>query len=176
MYKGVDCRMSPHSALSMIEEIGGQDAVKVVQVLNSKKDITDEQIAEITGLKLNMVRKVLYKLNESQIATYRRERDSETGWFVYFWFLRQEKLENLIKGRQKAVLRVLKQRFDFERQNDFYTCEKKCQKLVFNEAFEVGFTCPKCNSLLVQIDNGTLIKVLERKISQLSKVIKDFEE
>ena len=175
MYKGVEFVMSPYNALSMIEEIGGQNAVKVFQVLNSNKDITDEQIAEITGLKLNMVRKVLYKLNESQLATYRRGRDPETGWFVYFWFLRQEKLEILIQGRQKAVLKVLQQRFDFESQNDFYTCENKCQKFVFNEAFEVGFTCPLCGSLLVQIDNGRLLKVLERKIAQLSKVIKDFE-
>ena len=165
--------MSSHSALSMIEEIGGQNAVKIFQVLTSKKEITDEQIAELTDLKLNMVRKVLYKLNERQIATYRRERDPETGWFVYFWFLRQEKLDMLIQRRQQAVLKVLQQRFDFESQNDFYTCEKKCQKSVFNEAFEGGFTCSKCGSLLTQVDNGTLLKVLKGKITELSKVIQD---
>jgi len=159
----------------MIEEIGGQNAVKVFQILSSNKDITDEQIAEIAGLKMNMVRKVLYKLNESQLAAYRRGRDPETGWFVYLWFLHQEKLEILIQRRQKAVLRVLQQRFDFESQNAFYMCENKCQQFVFQDAFEVSFTCPTCGSLLVQIDNGKLLKALEGKIAQLSKIIKDFE-
>lgn len=162
--------VSPN-VLSMIEEVGGQDAIMIFQVLTSKKDITDEQIAEITGLKLNIIRKTLYKFNESQVATYRRERDPETGWFVYYWTFRQEGLLTLIQQRQKAVLNVLQQRYDFESQNATYSCETRCQQLLFNDAFESGFMCPTCGSLLIQIDNGELINVLQNKISQLTQVL-----
>lgn len=167
--------MSPHNALSIVEKIGGQEAVTIFQVLTSKKTITDEQIAQCTGLRMNIIRKALYKLNESQIISSHRERDPQTGWFVYFWFIRQTGLTSLIQNRQKEILRVLQQRFDFETQDNFYTCKNTCQKLVFSEAFEVGFMCPACNSLLDQIDNKILITFLKGKIIQLSKAIKTFE-
>ena len=155
----------------MIEEVGGQDAITIFQVLISKKDITDEQIAEITELKLNTIRKTLYKFNESHVATYRRERDPDTGWFVYYWTFRQEGLITLIQQRQKAVLNVLQQRYDFESQNAMYSCETRCQQLLFNEAFESSFMCPTCSSLLIQIENGEILNVLESKISQLTEVL-----
>ncbi len=155
----------------MIEEVGGQNAIAIFQVLISKKDITDEQIAEITELKLNKIRKTLYKFNESHVATYRRERDPDTGWFVYYWTFRQEGLITLIQQRQKAVLNVLQQRYDFESQNAMYTCDMRCQQLLFNEAFEASFMCPTCGTLLIQIENGDLLNVLQSKISQLTEVI-----
>lgn len=167
--------MTPQSVLRMIEELDGQNAIKIVQILNSNKNITDERIAELADLKLNKVRKVLYKLKEQQIATCWRERDSKTGWFVYFWSFRQEKLNIFIYERQKAVLRVLKQYFDYVNQNDRYTCENKCQKFVFDDAFNLGFSCPICGSLLVQFDSKKQLKILKRKIHQLSNLIKDFE-
>ena len=163
--------MVSQNVLSMIEEVGGQDAITICQVLTTKKDITDEQIAEITELKLNKIRKILYKFNESQIATYRRERDPETGWFVYYWTFRQEGMITLVQQRQKAVLNVLQQRYDFESQNAMYTCETRCQQLLFNEAFETSFMCPTCSSLLVQIENDALLNVLQSKISKLTEVL-----
>lgn len=167
--------MAPLSALSMVEEIGGEDAVHIFHLLTAKKEITDEQISEVTGLKLNMIRKILYKLNEGQIATYRRERDPNTGWFVYFWFLRKEGLEALIQRRQREVLKVLQERLAFESQSDFYTCENQCHKLPFNDSFEIGFQCPTCGLLLTQLDNQELLETLEKKITELSTLIEDME-
>jgi transcription initiation factor TFIIE subunit alpha len=167
--------MSPHSAFSMVEKIVGQEAVTIFKILTTKKTITAEQIVQRTGLRMNIIRKTLYMLNESQIVTCRCERDPQTGWFIYYWFICQEGLTSLIQNRQKEVFRVLQQRYDFESQDNFYTCENMCQKLVFSEAFDVGFKCLACNSLLYQIDNKILITILKGKIIQLSKVIKDFE-
>ena len=44
---------------------------------------TDEAIAEKTEIKLNIVRKILYKLYDMGLATYKRSKDPETQWFTY---------------------------------------------------------------------------------------------
>lgn len=82
--------------------VGGDIAVEVgIELLNSEtKDITDEDITEnikerIEGkrdfepedteiLKLNTVRKTLYKLYSQKLAQFRRIRDKSTGRSKYF--------------------------------------------------------------------------------------------
>lgn len=70
--------------VSIIGEIGGDEAVRVAVALANEEETTDERIAGSTGMRLNAVRKVLYRLHENHLASYRRTRDNNTGWFVYF--------------------------------------------------------------------------------------------
>jgi len=44
-------------------------------ILNGKT--REEEIAEELGIKLNLVRKVLYKLYDAGVATYKRSKDPE---------------------------------------------------------------------------------------------------
>ncbi|UCC21383.1 MAG: transcription factor, partial [Promethearchaeota archaeon] len=84
-----------------------------MELLKSEsKDITDEDITEnikesIEGtdinfepddseiLKLNTVRKTLYKLYSEKIAQFRRIRDKSTGWFIYYWWHEFDLLEEI---------------------------------------------------------------------------------
>lgn len=45
---------------------------------------TDEEIAKKTGIKLNIVRKILYRLYDMGLASYKRSKDPETQWFTYY--------------------------------------------------------------------------------------------
>ena len=56
----------------------------IVEAL-SKGVETDEEIAEKTGIKLNVVRKILYRLYDLGLASYKRSKDPETQWFTYTW-------------------------------------------------------------------------------------------
>ena len=52
----------------------------IIPIINSliNGTDTDEEIAKETGIKLNVVRKILYKLYDLKIANYKRSKDPET--------------------------------------------------------------------------------------------------
>jgi transcription initiation factor TFIIE subunit alpha len=65
---------------------------------------TDEGIAEETGIKLNIVRKILYRLYDLGIASYKRSKDPETQWFTYSWkFEKDEIINHIIKDSENYL-------------------------------------------------------------------------
>ena len=70
-----------------IGELDDSTSTDILSILNGTEEVTDEQLAEKSGMRLNVVRKILYKLYDNRLASYRRVRDKNTGWFVYFWKL-----------------------------------------------------------------------------------------
>ena len=57
---------------------------------------TDEEIAEKTGIRLNLVRKILYKLYDLKLASYKRSKDPETQWFTYSWKFEKDEVVRFI--------------------------------------------------------------------------------
>lgn len=164
--------------------------VDVLNILLKQKEIVDEQIVnilneetedkpqvpspqpdgeilEISRIALKEVRKSLYKLNERSLARYRRVRDKETGYFVYYWSPIWERIRDLIISRRKLSLKKLRQRLDYEQRNLLYVCEAGHSPVTFSDAFEMGFICASCGEELAQKDNQTTIEFLERKIKEL---------
>ncbi|RLE50526.1 MAG: transcription factor E [Candidatus Methanomethylicota archaeon] len=155
---------------AVIQEIAGDEAVAVVEALASLEEALDEQLVDKTGIKLHNVRKVLYRLFEHNIVSYRRVRDKEAGWFKYYWRLNRTSLAILIKMKKRAVLSKLKERLNYEKEHMFFTCSRGCPlRITFEEATELNFTCPKCGGPLQHQDNSKIIRVLERKISEIEQ-------
>lgn len=171
---------------SFLYIIAGEIGIYVgMELLNSEsKDITDEDITvnikqQIEGkdidfepddtevLKLNSVRKTLYKLYSEKLAKFRRIRDKSTGWFIYYWWHEFDLLEEILIEKKKLVDNKLRERLDFEEKNYFFFC-KTCQniniKYNFDEAFELNFKCPDCGSPLEAQDNQKIIEFLKNKI------------
>jgi transcription initiation factor TFIIE subunit alpha len=156
------------------------------ELLNSEsEDITDEDITEnikdrIKGtdidfapddteiLKLNTVRKTLYKLYSEKLAQFRRIRDKSTGWFIYYWWHEFDLIEEILQEKKKIVESKLRERLSFEEENYFFIC-KSCQnsniKFNFDEAFELNFRCPDCGNALEAQDNSKIIEFLKNKIA-----------
>jgi transcription initiation factor TFIIE subunit alpha len=154
--------------VSIIGEIGGDEAVKVAVALSNEEETTDEKIAGTTGMRLNAVRKVLYRLHENHLASYRRTRDNNTGWFVYFWRLNPEKITSLVRERKRLALRKLRERLSFEKEHIFFHCgNEQCQRCTFDEAVELSFQCSTCKQPLQFYGNNGIIDVLEDKIRKL---------
>ena len=171
---------------SFLYIIGGEIAIYVgMELLNSEsKDITDEDITEnikehIEGtdidfepddtetLKLNTVRKTLYKLYSEKLAQFRRIRDKSTGWFIYYWWHEFDLLEEIILEKKKLIERKLRDRLEFEQNNYFFiciNCEDSNVKYNFEEAFELNFRCPECGDSLEAQDNKAIIEFLKSKI------------
>ncbi|RLE52241.1 MAG: transcription factor E [Candidatus Methanomethylicota archaeon] len=155
------------SFIAVIEEIGGEDAVAVALALADTYEMTDEQIAEKTGIKLNSVRKILYTLFDNQLVSYRRIRDKSTGWYVYLWHLNRDNIESLVNLKKQLVLEKLSQRLEYERNHMFFYCPRDGIRMTFEDAVETEFKCPICESPLQPHDNKQIIAFLEKKVKAL---------
>jgi transcription initiation factor TFIIE subunit alpha len=147
---------------------GGEEAVTVVKSLKKLGEATDEIIANDCGIRLNTVRKVLYKLYDHGLVSCTRVRDEKTGWFIFYWRLQPDQLDAFIRSRKKRALDKLKQRLDFERNHTFFICKNDPDvRVTFEEAMETSFKCPKCGKQLDSSDNAELISALETRIERL---------
>ncbi|UCG45634.1 MAG: transcription factor, partial [Candidatus Bathyarchaeota archaeon] len=133
-------------------------------------EITDDEIAGKTEIRLNIVRKILYKLYDYSLVALRRARDQNTGWFIFHWRLQPDQLEGFILNQKRHVLEKLQSRLDYEKNHDFYYCSTPgCNRIPFEDAMELVFQCPNCNRPLNHYENGEIVEVLDKKIQQLRK-------
>ena len=174
--------------------IAGDIAIEVgIELLNSEEeDITDEGITEnikarmkelnpeivfeengVEVLKLNTVRKTLYKLYSGKLAQFRRIRDKSTGWFIYYWWHEFDLFEEILMEKKRTVEVKLRERLKFEENNYFFVC-KNCPdstlKFNFDSAFELNFKCPNCSGPLEAQDNQEMIQFLKEKIVIIEKL------
>ena len=89
--------------------IGGDEYLKVSSSLLKSEDATDEEIASSTGLRINMVRRVLYDLFGKGLISGVRVKVERKGWFVYRWRSRRDEVENFIEGQKKKISERLEQ-------------------------------------------------------------------
>ncbi len=150
--------------------IGGEEAVKVIMALKELGEATDDQLIPSTEMKLNDIRKMLFKLYNHSIVQCDRSRDENTGWFIFKWRIQPEQVEGFINSQKRRMIKILKTRLDYETNNDFYYCGTPgCNRVPFEDAVELVFRCPKCGKALQHYDNDVLIKALTDKIEQLEK-------
>lgn len=148
--------------------IGGDEYLKVARSLLKSEDATDEEIASSTGLRINMVRKVLYDLFGKALITGIRVKDEKKGWFVYRWRSRRDEVENFIEGQKKKIAERLEQRLDYENSSDFYHCGNgDCPRVTFEDALEAFFKCPNCGQVLNLKKNEKAKKAFSWKIDQI---------
>ena len=152
----------------VVEEIAGKEGVDVATVLVNVEETTDEEIATKTDLKLNIVRRILYKLHDNHLASYRRVRDADTGWFLYYWKIDPRKAQALVNRKKRMVLSLLEQRLEHETNNELYACVNRDSPPVpFEEAMNLSFRCPVCNGLLQYVDNTRTISFLRKQVEEL---------
>ncbi len=147
----------------------GEEGFKVVEKM-PEDEVTDEKIAEVTGVLLNIVRRTLFILYENRLAVYRRVRDTDSGWLTYLWKLDLGNLNNQLELESKKTLKNLKAKLEFEDGKLFYTCKKQCSRFLFETAAELEFICPVCGEDLEYQDNEDLIKALKQRISELEEL------
>lgn len=149
--------------------IGGEEYVKVARALLNTEDVTDEEIASATGLKINIVRKVLYDMFGKALISGIRVKDEKKGWFVYRWRAKQDHVDNFIENQKKKILDRLHKRLEHEGSTEFYHCgNHQCKRVKFDAAVELFFKCPTCGTPLNMVDNSRVKEALRLKIDQIT--------
>ncbi|MFH0748906.1 MAG: transcription factor [Candidatus Bathyarchaeota archaeon] len=155
--------------------IGGEDAVKIILMLKELGVTTDDQMLSKTELKLNDVRKILFKLYNYSIVQCDRSRDKDTGWFIFRWRIQPDQVEGFINNQKRRILKILKNRLEYEEKHDFYYCGTPgCSRVTFVDAIELIFRCPVCGNALQHFDNTQFIEVLINRIGVLETEIAQF--
>lgn len=150
--------------------IGGEEAAKVVIALKELGEATDDQVLVKTSIKLNDVRKILFKLYSHSIVQCDRIRDEKTGWFIFHWKLQPDQVDGFIKNQKKRIHKILEKRLDYETSHDFYYCyNPTCNRLTFEDAMEMVFKCPNCGKPLQFYDNNKIVDILKERIDRLDK-------
>ena len=156
--------------VKIAQMIGGDEYLKVARSLLKAQDATDEEIASYTGLRINMVRKILYDLFGKALITGIRVKDERKGWFVYRWRSRRDEVENFIENQKKKITERLQQRLDYENSSQFYHCgNEDCARLTFEYALEESFKCPECDGILDLKKNEKAKKAFTKKIDEIKK-------
>ncbi len=160
--------------VKVAEALGEEEAVKIIEILKHSSETTDDQIANKTDIRLNSVRKILYRLYDHSLVSLRRTRDPKTGWFIFHWKLQPDQLEGFILSQKRRVLEKLSLRLEYEKNHDFFSCGTPgCQKIPFEDAVELVFKCPNCDRPLMHYDNDEIVEVLSSKVEQLRKELGD---
>jgi transcription initiation factor TFIIE subunit alpha len=150
-----------------ILKLVGDEGVLIVENI-PKEEITDEHLAELTGISLNTVRRTLYLLYEHRLAIYRRKRDPDSGWLTYLWQLCPENFYKALESEAKRLLRNLEERLAYEKNNIFYACTEGCARFIFDEASEANFICPFCQGSLEYMENAKVVEAIERQKKELT--------
>ncbi len=151
--------------------VGDEGMVVVDRMLEavSDKEVTDEKVAEISGINLNLVRKTLYILYENHLAIYRRERDKDSGWLTYLWKLDLDNAEHMLRNETRKLIRKLERRLEFEN-NEFFICEAEPpHRILFDYAMEANFVCPVDETPLMHYDNTLEKQALKGRIDALKQ-------
>ena len=149
--------------------VGDEGIVVVEKMLEAVPDreVTDEKVAEISGINLNLVRKTLYILYENHLAIYRRERDKDSGWLTYLWKLDLDNSEHMLRNETRKLIKKLERRLEFEN-NEFFVCEAEPpHRILFDYAMEANFVCPVDESPLMHYDNTMEKQALRQRIDAL---------
>ena len=156
--------------LKIAEALGEEEALKLIEILKDSEETTDDEIANKTGIRLNSVRKILYKLYDHSLVSLRRNRDPKTGWFMFHWRLQPDQLEGFILSQKRRVLEKLNIRLEYEKNHDFYYCYTAgCKRVPFEDAVELVFRCQTCGKPLMHYNNDEILDVLSKKVGQLRK-------
>ncbi|MEE8168631.1 MAG: transcription factor E [Candidatus Hydrothermarchaeales archaeon] len=151
--------------------IVSDEGLDVVQAITGK-EVTDEELSEETGLKLNIIRRILYKLYDYRLASYIRTKDKDIGWYTYTWKLDLSKVSDILSERKRRMLEGLMRNLEFETGHVFFTCKNDNSKVPFYIAGENNFKCPQCNEIMDYADNRGVVMNLEKEIKRLKKEIR----
>ena len=157
---------------NVVEE---ESNLAIVQALIDGVD-TDEEIANKTGIKLNIVRKILYKLYDLGLASYKRSKDPETQWFTYTWRFEKEEVINRIIKDSEDYLKMLNDELEREENSMFFVCPQGHVRLDFDDSSDYEFLCPACGEELEFQDNTEIIKQIKEDIKMVESNFKSFSD
>ena len=148
-----------------------ENSVTIIECLLNGKT-SDEAIAEETEIKINTVRKILNKLYDAGVASYKRSKDPETNYEIYNWKFNQKKVNDIINDKHEDLLKEIEKSLKYEKNNMFFACKTNSHRYIYENASKYNFVCPQCGKSLEYHDNTLIIGELLNKKSKYESMSK----
>ncbi|MEM2121768.1 MAG: hypothetical protein QXU20_03885 [Candidatus Woesearchaeota archaeon] len=156
--------------------LSAEDTLNIIYNIKDKVNVSEFKIAEDLNLEIREIRKKLYKLLENNLVTFKRKKDKKKGWYIYYWTFNPVQAKFLYTQLREKRLKLLQERLEREKNNQFFICPNACVRLDFEKAFEFDFKCPECGSLVKEHNNEATIKNLEAEIERLKRELASIRE
>ena len=148
-----------------------KNCVTIIECLLNGKT-SDAAIAEETEIKLNTIRKILNKLYDAGLTSYKRSKDPETSFEIYNWKFNQKKLNDIISDKHEDLLKEIERSLKYEKDNMFFGCKANGHRYIYENASKYNFVCPKCGESLEFQDNTLIIGELLNKKAKYESMSK----
>ncbi len=158
-------------SIKYLEDMLDIDSMRIINML-LPGEMTDCRMAEKLKIRPNTVRRSCNELHVKGLLTYRKEKQ-KNGRYDYIWWIKREKLPEIIVTRKKEYLDLLKKREEKERATEYFICNNNCQRSMpmrHEEMLKVGAICPECGSMLTAYDNGKEIDSLQEEIGRFNEL------
>lgn len=162
----------------------GEEGLELIEILfKSRKYISEFVLAERSGIYVNTVRSLLYKLYEDKIVSYTRKREKSRGWYIYSWMIHLNKLFNILIRIRNSQINGLNSKLEAPAGEQQFYCKKCDVKLAFSNALEYNFSCPSCynpmnvfSEKIINRQNKAEIIKLKNEINELKEINKMIKE
>ncbi|RLG71079.1 MAG: hypothetical protein DRO04_00570 [Candidatus Iainarchaeum archaeon] len=152
--------------------LGGEDAVKLVEIVLKKKQATDEEInKKLKHLRITEVRALLNRLHFYGITYYSKKKDMRSGWYSYTWKIRSNRIAELILAECNEKINKLKEKLEVEADRDLFICNNKCDLVPFEIAAEYRFRCPICGGAMNIMDSKTRSQEIKKELKKMEKEV-----
>jgi len=160
--------------LKILQELGivlEGDAEQVFEILEKKDLVNENYVADKLGIRINDVRKALYKLGSYGFVTYTKEKDEEKKWwYVYNWQLDRAKIHYKYVQHLRLILRDKENQL-MDEQRYAFQCRKCKRKYEYEDALTQGFLCRDCSGVVKEVTNSRVISQLAKDIKELLDVV-----
>ncbi|MHA1616007.1 MAG: hypothetical protein ACTSX9_01705 [Candidatus Njordarchaeales archaeon] len=134
--------------LFLAQKLGGESGLQIAAALLSNGNLTEEEIAKITGLPLTDVRNIIATFKSEGLIFSIKERDPETGWTLNYWSTDPLIIYRAFKNRLKQAIYNLSRLAELLEREEIYVCQECGHKVLGEEAEKTNFTCPVCGAEL----------------------------
>lgn len=154
-----------------IERLGGEYGPRVLEIMdNAGGSVTDEYVAEFLGVKVTVVRTVFNRFHFWGLVDYKKERDPDTGWYTFRWYVRPGRIRDTIMKEVEEDEKEIIKKMDELNSYMFFECPKGHERVVFEVAAELNFTCPVCGAVLKPIDTEKEMEELRKELNDIANI------
>jgi len=135
----------------LLVDSAGENALEIIKSFST--DLSDEDLAKKLKIKISDIRSTLNHLHNLGVVQYRRHKDSETGWFSYYWSLNVIKMKSWVEGQLSTSALP-----DDIETSEYYFCNRCGPGAVYSfvSATDYGFRCPNCAAALAFLDDDCM--------------------